>query len=193
VDHSAIGGNEAADPALAHLQRTPQMSDSLALGGGRPGALSIKRVRCNRPIWLLFRERCACPLTERVWQQPLCFSRDNPVGQSGAFSEKPKDDQVNVPALPIFSGGVDVVSGVVLLLMAGIATVWVDEMLENSANSMTPEEEIAAINVSLRTKGIEKTLARMAREATLPVVVDNMTYAFPHRCRRNRVLSDLCG
>src|SRR3972149_3082515 len=33
-DHLAIGGNQGAGPALAHLQDIAQMSDSLALGGG---------------------------------------------------------------------------------------------------------------------------------------------------------------
>jgi len=34
ADHLAVGGNDSAGPALAHLEPLPQMDDSLALGGG---------------------------------------------------------------------------------------------------------------------------------------------------------------
>lgn len=95
-----------------------------------------------------------------------------PVANLVLLLKPSKNASVNKLTLPLFSGGLGVVSGFVLLIFGAVATTLLNERLAKQADTIAPAD---SIDFLLRTRGLEGTLAAMAREAQLPVAVDSIT------------------
>lgn len=83
-----------------------------------------------------------------------------------------------MPTIAIFSGGLGVVTGFVLLA----ATVWVTVFLQEQAQAMSqqqaqnnPDAERAGVDLLIGSKGLEGALRAMAAAANTPIKVDEIT------------------
>jgi hypothetical protein len=83
-----------------------------------------------------------------------------------------------IPTIPLLSGGLGVLSGVVMLIAGGAFTGWFetnsDAMFE-AAGRGDPDLQAAGADILIRSEGLEGALQIMADGVQLPLVIDEST------------------
>mgnify|MGYP005852828347 CR=1 FL=1 len=82
-----------------------------------------------------------------------------------------------VPTIPLMTGGLGVLSGFVMLVMAVVVGVIIEEDTRRLANNAQTEDasQQAGIDFAIRSDGLEATLRMLAVEAQTPITIDEIT------------------
>ena len=83
-----------------------------------------------------------------------------------------------VPTIPLLSGGLGVLTGIVSLAVGAGVAIYLDErfrMLAQQAGPGTAAQQQVLVRSTIRSEGLEETLSRMAAGPQAPIAVDDVT------------------
>jgi hypothetical protein len=77
-----------------------------------------------------------------------------------------------IPTIPLATGGIGVISGIVLVFLGGSLSAVIEDQLNEMASNTPADESIAS---SIQFRGLEGTLKAMVTQMQLPIKVDGVT------------------